>query len=63
MECEMLFFIIITTKVKTFRVMIFNDGVEYILLQYYFKDEEHPITVTKQHGNSKSNKKSYRKLK
>lgn len=43
--------------------MIFNDGVEYILLQYYFKDEEHHITVTKQHGNSKSNKKSYGKLK
>ena len=45
------------------RVMIFIDGVDYIFVQYYFEDEEHLVNITKQHSNSKSNAKSYRRTK
>ena len=43
--------------------MIFIEGVDYVFVQYYFGDEERYINITKQHGNSKSNTKSYRKKK
>ena len=43
--------------------MIFINGVDYIFVQYYFEDEGHPINITKQHGNWKSNTKSYRRTK
>ena len=43
------------------RVMILIEGVDYVFVQYYFGDEERYINIAKQHGNSKSNTKSYRK--
>ena len=43
--------------------MIFIDEVDYIFWQNYFEDEENPINFTKQHDNSKSNTKSYRRTK
>ena len=43
--------------------MTFIDGMDYIFWQYYFEDEEHLINITKQHDNSKSNKKSYGRTK
>lgn len=50
-------------KSKDFnRVMILIEGVDYVFVQYYFGDEERYINIAKQHGNSKTNTKSYIKM-
>ena len=45
------------------RVIIFIEQKDFIFVQYYFDDDEHPLNTFKRHGNSRSNKKSCRRTK
>ena len=45
------------------RVIIFIEQKDFIFVQYYFDDDEHPVNTFKRHGNSHSNKKSCKRTK
>ena len=45
------------------RVIIFIEQKDFIFVQYYFDDDEHPVNTFKRHGNSCSSKKSYKRTK
>ena len=42
------------------RVIIFIEQNDFIFVQYYFDDDEHPVNTFKRHGNSRSSRKSYK---
>ena len=45
------------------RVIIFIEQKDFIFVQYYFDDDEHPVNTFKRHGNSRSSKKIHKRTK
>ena len=51
------------TEISIELLIIFIEQKDFIFVQYYFDDDEHPVNTFKRHGNSCSSKKSYKRTK